>query len=352
VYQPRFEAADIFPPGCASRPESAVVTSGRTPMASPCLIVGGHGVIGSALSAALSDSGMDVWITSRPGHPAGSFRSVPLDLSDPGDFRLPITPGSAFLCAARSLFLDCDRDADAARRVNVTGNMAVAGMLLQQGAFVVFLSSSAVFDGAARLPGETSPRSAATEYGRQKADAEERLLQLDNGNGRVAIVRLTKVQSSRADMARTFMARLTRGASVEAFGDLHLSPVSLAYVVHALRVIERSRIGGIFHLSGSAELSYAEFARRLADTLRVSEDLVRETAVDDSSSPVLYRPRHPALGMPVTTKTLGLRPEPLNVMLANLLADASSGPELADRRGGRLRPGDRVSASHCRRALL
>ena len=71
------------------------------------------------------------------------------------------------------------------------------------------------------------------------------------------------------------------GDSVEAFLDSYLSPVSLNYVVNSLRAIESSRIGGIFHLSGSAELSYAEFARRLAEKLGVSADLVRETTVRD-----------------------------------------------------------------------
>lgn len=310
--------------GSRGRRRLARVTSER--MSTKCLIVGGNGVIGSALKAALSDSGMEVWITARPGNPTGFHRTLPLDLSAPGDFRLPINPRSAFLCAAQSKFLDCERDADSSRRVNVTGNMAVAEMLLEKGTFVVFLSSGAVFDGSARLPGETSSLSATTEHGSQKAEAEERLLELDNGKGSVAIVRLTKVLSSRTDIVRKFMEHLKRGESVEAFSDSYLSPLSLDYVVNSLLVIESSRIGGIFHLSGSAELSYAEFARRLAEKLGVSEDLVRETILKESRCPVLYRPRHPALGMSLTTKTLGLNPELIDAMLDNLLADASSEP--------------------------
>jgi dTDP-4-dehydrorhamnose reductase len=204
--------------------------------------------------------------------------------------------------------------------------MAVARMLLEKGAFVVFLSSGAVFDGSARLPGEASSLSATTEYGRQKAEAEERLLDLDNGKGSVAIARMTKVLSSRTDIVRKFMQNLKRGESMEAFSDFYLSPVSLAYVVNSLLVVEGSRTGGIFHLSGGAELSYAEFARRLAEKLGVSADLVRETTVERSRKPLLYRPRHPALGMSLTAKILGLNPEPIDAMLANLLADALVAP--------------------------
>jgi dTDP-4-dehydrorhamnose reductase len=295
-------------------------------MLTKCVIVGGSGMIGSALKATLSDAGMEVWITARSGIPTGIYRAIPLELSSPGDFRLPINPHSAFLCAAQSKILDCERDAESSRRVNITGTMTVARMLLEKGTFVIFLSSGAVFDGSARVPGESSSLSATTEYGKQKAEAEERLMELDNGKGKVAIVRLTKVLSSQTDIVRKFMENLKRGESVEAFLDFFLSPVSLKYVVDSLLVVERLRIGGIFHLSGSTELSYAEFARRLAEKMGVSAALVRETTVEKSRHPVLYRPRHPALGMPLTAKTLGLNPEPIDAMLANLLANDSAEP--------------------------
>jgi dTDP-4-dehydrorhamnose reductase len=295
-------------------------------MSTKCLIVGGSVVIGSALKAALSDSGREVWITVRPGKPTGFHGTIQLDLSAAGDFRLPINPHSAFLCAAQSKFLDCESDAESSRRVNVSGNVAVAGLLQEKGAFVVFLSSGAVFDGSARLAGESSQLSATTEYGRQKAETEKRLLELDNGKGSVAIVRMTKVLSSTTDIVRKFMEHLKRGESVEAFSDFYLSPVSLSYVVNCLLIIESLRAGGIFHLSGDTELSYAEFARRLAKKLGVSADLVHETTVESSQIPPLYRPRHPALGMSLTAKTLSLNPEPIDAMLANLLADASTEP--------------------------
>lgn len=204
--------------------------------------------------------------------------------------------------------------------------MAVAEMLLAKGAFVVFLSSGAVFDGSTPLASESSLLFATTEYGRQKAETEKRLLELDNGKGSVAIVRLTKVLSSTTDIVRKFRERLGRGEPVEAFSDLYLSPVSLSYVMNSLRIIESLRTGGIFHISGDAEMSYSEFARKLAKKLGVSADLVRETTVDESRNPVLYRPRHPALGMSATAKTVGLNPQTMDAMIANLLADGSAEP--------------------------
>ncbi|MEO8165587.1 MAG: sugar nucleotide-binding protein, partial [Betaproteobacteria bacterium] len=147
-------------------------------------------------------------------------------------------------------------------------------------------------------------------------------LALDKGKGNVAIVRLTKVLSARTDIVRKFTDNMRRGETVQAFSDLFISPVSLKYVVDSLLVVERSRVGGIFHLSGSEEFSYAEFARRLAKKLGVPADLIRETTMEESRQTVLYCPRHPTLDMSSTAQSLGLKPEPIDATVANVLADA------------------------------
>jgi dTDP-4-dehydrorhamnose reductase len=267
--------------------------------------------------------GMEVWTTSRRKGSAKLRSAINLDLSAPGDFRLPVVPDSAFLCAARSGFDDCNKSSGSTYRVNVTGSIAVAKHLLSRGVFVVFLSSSAVFDGMGALRTTESELSPSTAYGRQKAEAERKLVDLDQGKGQVAIVRLTKVFSPATPVIERFMEHLKSGTGVDAFSDVYISPVSLPYVIGSLLEIERRRISGIFHLSGSAELSYADFARRLAVKLVVSPDLVREASVEESPARVLYRPLHPALDMSLTKQTLGLTPEPIDAMLANLLGDAS-----------------------------
>lgn len=293
-------------------------------MSNICLIVGTDGTIGSALGTAMRGRGMEVWTTSRRDDVSSLRRSIYLDLSEPGRLRLPTAPSSAFLCAARSGFLECEQSSGTAYRINVTGSMAIARHLLSRGVFVVLLSSSAVYDGLTPSPEESLVPSPTTEYGRQKAEAERQLLQLDAGRGNVAIVRLTKVFASSTPVVRGFMQHLEKGEHCDAFADLYVCPVSLRYVVESLMEIERRRSGGIFHLSGSVELSYADFARRLAVKMGVSPDLVGESTVEESPTPVLYRPRHPALGMTLTSRSIGLHPEPIDSMLANLLAHATA----------------------------
>jgi dTDP-4-dehydrorhamnose reductase len=287
-----------------------------------CLIVGGTGMIGSALAEALSHSQREFWITGRSVIPASDRRAIRLDLNSCDGFRFPANPSVAFLCAARANIWECEQHARSSREVNVVGTLKLSRKLLAKGTFVVFLSTNAVFDGLTPLPEETSPSCATNEYGRQKAETERALLELDAGAGNVAIVRLTKVVSSGTGIARQFIDRLRHELPVEAFVDLILSPISLRYVINSLLTIERARTGGVFHLSGNAELSYVEFARRLAKELGVTEELVSASSIEEAQRPVIFRPRYPALGMKATTETFGIEPEPENAMVKNLLPHA------------------------------
>jgi len=79
-----------------------------------------------------------------------------------------------------------------------------------------------------------------------------------------------------------FIKRLSSHESCSAFDDLRISPVSLSYVLDAILAIATSKHDGVFHLSGADEMTYADFARRLATCTGASQDLVRPLSSMDS----------------------------------------------------------------------
>jgi len=277
------------------------------------LIVGGDSGIGRALSPAIAALGKDVLGTSRKGSAGNRF----LDLADmPGKPEFAGDFSCAFICAARSGFADCEQNPRDTFRVNVEGALAAARALLGKGCFVVFLSSSAVFDGSAPWPNEYSEPHPTTEYGRQKAAAERLLAELDREH--VAIVRLTKVLTISTPAIARFSECIRSGSAFEAFSDLKLSPISMPYVVQSLLSIAAMKTGGIFHLSGEAELSYAEFAEKMASGIGAEPGLVRKA--DSSGLQIHFRPQFPGLGMTRTAQAIGLKPEPIGLMIERLLA--------------------------------
>lgn len=288
-------------------------------------MVGADSMIGKAVVGSIAKSGGEVWTTTR--RPTGSrTNALHFDLGAPVELPSWVTPERAYICAARAGFQDCEEHPDDTHRVNVDGTVAIARSLLERGTFLVFLSTSAVFAGHHPAPSESEPVSPTTEYARQKAEAEQRLLELDSGHGRFAVVRLTKVLASCSPTVARFLGGLTAGHRIEAYSDLYLSPTSLGSVVAALHTIASLRSPGIHHLSGASILSYADLARHMARSLGCSADQVMEKPLSTSGSELLYTPRYPNLGMQMTQAKVGIGPEAVEDVVDSVLV-ASRGME-------------------------
>lgn len=102
------------------------------------LIVGGDGLIGSAIYEELTAREIEAIRTSRRGTPGSWGFDL---LSDPRA-RLPQTE-VAFICTGINGFVECEGNATS-WRVNVDGVLAVAKTLMRAGSFVLYPSSNAI----------------------------------------------------------------------------------------------------------------------------------------------------------------------------------------------------------------
>ena len=166
----------------------------------------------------------------------------------------------------------CETEPCSSTRINVMNTLTLAKKLQTSGMKIVFLSSNTVFDGELAWPQEDNGYRPCTAYGRQKVATEQALMKLPGAKKSITIVRLSKVLTLHSGIASEFMRLLMAGEPCPAFSDLRISPVSLPYILDSLLTIVNKRQAGIFHLSGEEELSYSEFAKRLAihiDSLRI-----------------------------------------------------------------------------------
>jgi dTDP-4-dehydrorhamnose reductase len=149
------------------------------------LVVGGDGMIGSAITRELRKKGHDVIPTSRRDPlPEGSMR---LDLED---FSYLPACDVVYLVAAIHTFDGCIRS-DAAYRINVDAPCEIARRAVKQNAFPVFVSSDAV-----EKCGETT-------YARQKSFVEMVMHSLGG-----AIVRPSRVTPDRLESLVELMRRV------------------------------------------------------------------------------------------------------------------------------------------------
>jgi dTDP-4-dehydrorhamnose reductase len=289
------------------------------------LIVGADGLVGRALFHALQRRGMPVTGTSRRG--AADESRLFLDLSGPEEaWNWPPTTAAAVLCAGITRQEACRQDPLGSARINVHRTVALARRLVDEGAFVVFLSTNQVFDGTVpHRPGgdQTCP---LTEYGRQKADSERQLLAL---GGQVAVVRFTKILGPCPPLLQGWQDSLRHGEVIRPFADMVMAPVGLGFSAEVLRRVVSLRSSGILQVSAQEDLSYAQVGHYLARHLRVDPALVRPvTAAAVGVSPETV-PRHTTLDTSRLAGELGLQaPAAWEAMDRALALPASPGEAL------------------------
>ena len=284
--------------------------------AKPWLVVGGDGLIGRALVRHLSGEGRDVLATTRRRGLAGPTRPF-LELSrDPSGWAPSQPVEVAFLLAASANQQSCCADPAVSRRINVDHTVALARGLVAQGAFVVFTSTNLVFDGEApRYPTCASP-TPTSEYGRQKAEAEQALLAL---GAPVAVVRLTKVLAADMPLIGGWIEALKAGRPVDAFSDLICAPMPVGYVAQALTRIGAAGRSGLYHLSGADEVSYVDLARSLASRLGADRTLVRATTSAAAGVALQTIPKHSSLDAHAVADAFTLPPPSLDAVIESCL---------------------------------
>ncbi len=254
------------------------------------LIVGGDGIIGGAYADHLRHAGRPFVSTTR--RRTGSGEALFLDLSEPSaSWRLPSDTASAVICAAVTSGAACAEDPARSRLINVDAVGVLTERLAARDCFSILLSTSQVFDGGKLHPAEDDPTSPLTEYGRQKADAESRVLATD----RAAVLRLTKLVTPQLPLFRDWIATLNRGEAITAFGDMVCAPVGSDMVCTAIDAILAARAPGVFHLSATKDITYVEAAAHLARRLGADERLVATGTAAASGIGPEMAPAHTAL---------------------------------------------------------
>jgi dTDP-4-dehydrorhamnose reductase len=263
-------------------------------------------MLGNALITRLRQTGLCVLGTTRRRELVNE-NCLHLDLAeDLQAWRPPRPVDAAILCAGETRIQACKDNPAQTSKINVEGVLQIATNLQSQGAFVIYLSSSQVFDGSVPFRSPRDPCCPVTEYGRQKAEVERRL---SGAGSPAAIVRLTKVLGPRTPIFATWAESLRRGRDIQAFSDMALSPVPLSCVVSILPLIAGRRLPGIFHVSGERDISYEAAARAGAAAMGADPGLVKPVqAARNGVDTGPFLPVHTTLDMEVLRLSLGIVP--------------------------------------------
>jgi dTDP-4-dehydrorhamnose reductase len=246
-------------------------------------VIGADGFLGRAFLAAYRRAHPDAVGTVRGAPPPGAGLAR-LDLADPRSLPPALAATGhreALLLAGVGSIVRCERDPAGTRAVNVEGTLRCAAALHAAGVRPVFFSSDYVFDGARGGYREQDAPAPATEYGRQKAETEARLLDLCAGDCR--ILRLSKVfaiERGGGTLLDALAARLVAGDGVDAADDSIFCPTLREDLIAAVALVQARDLRGVVHVCGPEARSWHELASALAQALAVDPALVRRCSID------------------------------------------------------------------------
>ncbi|MGD0091379.1 MAG: sugar nucleotide-binding protein [Planctomycetota bacterium] len=275
------------------------------------LVLGGDGLLGGAVAERFRATAK-IWRTTLFPETAGAGWLL-LDLAqDVSTWRPPTRVDVAFLCAAVTSTAQCRASPETTALVNVQHTLALARGLAADGTFVVFPSSSQVFDGSQPFRKTSDPVSPQTVYGRQKVAVEQQLLPL---GGQAAVVRFTKVWGRRVGLIDNWVAELRAGKTIHPLEDLPVAPVPASLAAEALYQVGTRRLPGLSQVSGARDVTYAQVAELLAARLGAGRGLVQPVPAASAGLALELRPQYTTLDMSRLEATCGLKPPEIGEVL-------------------------------------
>lgn len=219
------------------------------------LVTGAKGMLGHRVAAQARERGHEVYVTDLPE----------LDLTDAQavfDHIGDLEPDATIHCAAYTDVDGAEADEALALRINMeaAGNVAAASGM--NGAFVVAVSTDYVFAGDADRPyvesDEPAPRGA---YGRTKMLGERAVQDLHTPS---AIARTAWLFGAGGkNFVDTMLALGEQHEEVRVVADQIGSPTWTGFLAPALVEIAERRLGGVHHLAGGGQCSWAELAEEV-----------------------------------------------------------------------------------------
>lgn len=251
------------------------------------LLIGGEGFIGSAFQSYCQQQGLKVVATTRKKLTDSWY----FDLENSSTFDNFIEKirhsgiKQVVFLAGITNNQSCLKDEVLSELLNVVNTNKLLSLLDGAGIFTIFLSSSQVFDHQTAFIQWDSEYSPTNRYGEQKVSVEK-YIKAQRLN--VAVVRLSKVISEDFPLFLKVIEQAKQRQTITLFSDYCAAPISLSYVCRYLLAIVELQKKGIYQLSGSDDLSYADMAKQLLTCLNLKADIIEQSATEKGITPTPF----------------------------------------------------------------
>lgn len=240
-------------------------------------------MLGSALALALSRDHEVTASASRDfdGAIDGAARSITADLADGGAELLAshCSPDAVVNCAAMTDVDACETHTDAARAINGRAPAALAEAF--GGAYIVHISTDAVFGPGVSFADEATPPSPMSAYGATKLEGERALL---SAAPSACVLRTTVVgvggRRRQSSLAEWMIGEMRARRPVRLFTDALFTPISVWDFVPIVEWALANRPQGVWHAAGGERVSKHDFGVMLASACGYDAAIERARLAD------------------------------------------------------------------------
>ena len=274
------------------------------------LITGGSGLLGINWAQTVKDRFLINLVLHKRKVFVDGVKTLQLDLDSPDRLLQSFEkfyPDIIIHTAGLTNIETCERDQDLARHVNIDLAVNVAKVCRSAGIKLVHISTDHLFSGYDSFVDEAYPVCPVNFYGKSKAEAEARVLDI---NPQSLVVRTnfygwgTNYRRSFSDLIiDTLRSKNDRG-KLTLFNDVFYTPILAESVVTAVHELIDQKAYGIYHIVGDDKISKYEFGLLLADEFDLDQSRIDIGSLADNPS-LIRRPLDMSLSNLKAKKLLG-----------------------------------------------
>jgi len=179
-------------------------------------------------------------------------------------------------CAAISDPDFCLQYPDLSHKVNVEVAEKLSNFTYKKSIPFVFVSTDSVFGGNHPPYSEISEANPINLYGKQKLEAEKRVL---NENPDSIVCRVPRMFGFKNTFFHNIWKNLLSGRKIKLFSDMFRTPVSGLVAARGIEWAMNENLYGIIHLGGKEQLSWFDFGKIVADIYDFDDSLLIKTSM-------------------------------------------------------------------------
>ncbi len=233
----------------------------------PLLILGKTGTLGSAFSRVCDDRNIHHLLLSRQDLDITNAESMDKVIRE-------LNPWGIINAAGYVKVDEAEKESQICQQANCDGPAVLARLCKEHGVRFLSFSSDLVFDGAKQEAYTESDEVAPLNvYGKSKAESETAILA---NHPEALIIRTSSFFGpwDQYNFVATTLAALKEGRTIQAASDVHVSPTYVPDLANTSIDLLLDGETGICHVTNEGAVTWAELARKVAETAGYDVSLV------------------------------------------------------------------------------